>query len=354
MEELLWDWAPLDADPLDHSDLMLQALQQGGGGLTVDVGPNEELSSAGDDETALSSPSCSLRSWGGKDDVKIGAPSCGSTSPDVGRTRKRAKVSKGSTKKKRQTFSEFSGGDSSGGEFLQRAPDDLALKGNDVCPRDFRKLLSLLGCALEKGEDGLLRIVHCSTARSGFVLDEKLECVQHLRTYVLSSDVPVKDRRMFDVYGDLPWGDLTWADQGNAHYVLDLSKDVQGVEGSALNPRKIQVAHALARRVQALSDHEVPVVKCFYYALSAHRNLQGFFEEDRSFEHTHKPQTSKKRKHSPRNRTIYEPLGLHKHVYMLCNQSVRDRHQILENKVWLVRYFVKGKLDARLASSVFK
>jgi len=249
------------------------------------------------------------------------------------------------------------------GELL-KAPRELQIKGHLVSPREFRDLLGLFGHDISKDKAGHLKIVDC-TRTGPIVLNEKLGMVQNLMMYVLDPRVPVKERRTFDALTNLPGtSNLTWADQGNAHYVLDRAKNLNKGDGITLNPRKIQVAHALASRVHRLSKTEVPVIKCFYFALSERKKRteqpstpqNQEVRDDASIEWNSASgkKSSRRRLKAASGKTVYEPLGLRKHIYMMCKQSVQNRHQIVENKVWVIRYFVKGKLDPRLRNRVFE
>lgn len=220
-------------------------------------------------------------------------------------------------------------------------------QGLDLNPREFRDIVHALGACIHDngGSDRRVQLNLAPVFTPIYKpISKPLLRVGQDKTYIMSCDIPLKDRRRYDVFSDLRFGNETafWCDQGNAHSVLDVSKCVQtvGTDGRHVNPRTIQVAHALASRVSRLLDTEVCVMKCFYYALSTRGS-------------------SKKRRKSETSSDAQEknipsrPLGLHKHIYMLCEQSIENRHNCLPgSQVWLVRYFVKGQLDPALAPLV--
>lgn len=212
----------------------------------------------------------------------------------------------------------------------------------DLNPRDFQSLLRALGAQLVErpSPDHPHRVELLPPDVVAATLPEprtdRIRYIQPDKTFVMSSTVPLKDRRRYDSFCDqtLESGETTfWCDQGNAHCMLDCSKPLQesSIDGKHVNPRTIQVAHALARRVSGLTQMERPVIKSFYYALCA------------------RPSSKSNARKTKGSLSGSWPLGLHKHIYVLCDQSVNDRHKILNgSQIWLVRYFVKGKLHAEL------
>ncbi|GBG28940.1 Hypothetical Protein FCC1311_051612 [Hondaea fermentalgiana] len=211
----------------------------------------------------------------------------------------------------------------------------------DLNPRDFQSILRALGAHLV---DGASSGRHCVDLIDPKVLttlqpdarSDRIRFIQPDKTFIMNATVPLKDRRRYDSFCDqtLETGETTfWCDQGNAHCMLDCSKPLQesAIDGKHVNPRTIQVAHALARRVSGLTQMERPIIKSFYYALCA------------------RPSSKSNLRKTKGSLSGSWPLGLHKHIYVLCEQSVDNRHKILPgSQIWLVRYFVKGKLHPEL------
>ncbi|GBG28939.1 Hypothetical Protein FCC1311_051602, partial [Hondaea fermentalgiana] len=234
------------------------------------------------------------------------------------------------------------------------------------------------------------------------LIDTPMSLVREGQTYKMSNSIPIKHRRGFDIFNEMAiphCGMAQWCDQGNAHSVLDVVKELRysPENGKQVNPRTIQVAHALANRVSKLQDTEIPVLKAYYYSLCS----RGEPKRPRA-----ESDTTDRRMPSPKGRTSQSPsprksgaaaksgggdgvggstgaptlsgaqkgeasaqesggvvkrkrrratpsdfvsLGLHKHIYVLCEQTVQGRHTVLEGShVWLVRYFVKGELHPAL------
>ncbi|GBG28942.1 Hypothetical Protein FCC1311_051632 [Hondaea fermentalgiana] len=236
-----------------------------------------------------------------------------------------------------------------------RAADSEGLvlaQGHSLNPRDFKDIVHALGARVQEVDSpSSARRIQLDLAPAFNPIykpiSKPLLRIGQDLTYVMTSDIPIKERRRYDVFSDLQMGTETafWCDQGNAHSVLDVSKNVQtlGSDGRHVNPRTIQVAHALASRVSRLLDTEVCVMKCFYYALCT----RGPPKKRRKSETAGvRPTTTPPATPTSASR----PLGLHKHIYMLCEQSIDDRHKCLPGaRVWLVRYFIKGDLDPALA-----
>lgn len=212
---------------------------------------------------------------------------------------------------------------------------DAATKSISLHPRNFNVMLRALGAQVTR-ENGLLN-VHLSACQTSFLSPrvERIDRVIHERTYIMDgTNLAVNKRRCHDVFHEMDLSsDYTafWCDYGNAHCVLDTSCEIKihAIKGGKPNPRTIQLTRCLeeykANVGTSSTPQYKPIVKCFYYVLLA------------------------RSKHKKNEKY---PLGLNKHIYMLCDQNVDNRHKVLDNSVvWLVRYFAKpvnGAIDERI------
>mmetsp|Transcript_9369 Transcript_9369/g.18513 ORF Transcript_9369/g.18513 Transcript_9369/m.18513 type:complete len:738 (-) Transcript_9369:236-2449(-) len=235
----------------------------------------------------------------------------------------------------------------------------------DLNPRDFRALMRAMGAELQSDASGSHHQVKM-LPRAGLppkLIESSISVIRDKRTYMMAIDVASKHRRGFDIFNemDIPQhGPAMWCDQGNAHCVLDAAKPLRAASasGKQVNPRTIQVAHALANRVSKLQDSEIPVIKAFYYSLCARVEPRRPRSESDSgalsssavkLEPSVNDSATSKKKRRRSSACDFISLGLHKHIYVLCDQSVENRHKVLDGcHVWLVRYFVKGELHSSL------
>jgi len=208
-------------------------------------------------------------------------------------------------------------------------------QGVAMNPKNFVHVCSLLGAEVVPNSFGGTQVRLATPFTPLYTpITMKLGAVENHQTYVMSGNIPPRIRRRHDIFNGFMLNNnerACWCDQGNAHCVLDVSKPLREVSssGMSINPRRIQVAHALASRVSNVTSFEKPVIKCFYVSL--------------------KSKQVKKRKPNTSGTYTGMSLGLHKHIYVLCDQSIDSRHNVMEGSaVWLVRYFVKGDLHESL------
>jgi len=194
-------------------------------------------------------------------------------------------------------------------------------------PRNFEALLRALGAQAVR-KNGLIQVVLSPNQYPFFAPRTSIvNHVVHERTYVMDgTHIPINKRRCHDIFSGLALPDefeAFWCDYGNAHCVLDGSREIKvhALKGGKPNPRTIQLTRSLCKYREfndgAEQQSYKPVLKCFYYVLLA------------------KNKKTKSQRYA---------LGLNKHIYMLCNQDVDKRHEPLEGStVWLARYFVKSE-----------